>query len=113
MLGLACLSVAENLGESGLTEWFTANQFHVELLGAPPTTENWFTKSLTHESGFRVSCVISGLMSDLRSRQGAVPWPVVVVALSVRHWFVIGPLSHLASRSTIISTVYGALRAPL
>ena len=30
MLGLACLSVAENLGESGLNEWFTANQFHVE-----------------------------------------------------------------------------------
>ena len=24
MLGLACLSVAENLGESGLNEWFTA-----------------------------------------------------------------------------------------
>ena len=30
MLGLACLSVAENLGESGLNEWFTANQFHME-----------------------------------------------------------------------------------
>ena len=30
MLGLACLSVAENLGESGLNEWFTSNQFHME-----------------------------------------------------------------------------------
>ena len=36
MLGLACLSVAENLEESGLDGWFTASLFHMELLGAPP-----------------------------------------------------------------------------